>query len=140
VKTGGETPGAKSDGEIDLGEIGEVAASERASRAALQGPMPDHRKSFVLASVEGPVPRDLVARLAGPGLVQDRPGAPAVTGLFASGGDGDRGVLLLHAPDGFPARGDRVRARLERRLAGAHGRRGRASAATKGASSATAPR
>jgi hypothetical protein len=79
--------------------------------------MPDFRKSFVLAAVRGPPPRDLAARLAGPGLVQDRLGAATPTALYALNPATKDGVLLLHAPDGFPANLDRTRANLTRCLA-----------------------
>jgi hypothetical protein len=98
-------------------------------------PRADHRKSFVLATAAGPPPPDLPARLARRGLVQDTPGAVAPTAACAHNPATGETVVLLHAPDSFPANVGRTLQKVERCLGSAVGA-GRAG----GAADATAVR
>lgn len=78
--------------------------------------MHDHRKSFVLATATGPPPTDLAARLARKELVQDTSSAVVPTAMIAHNPATNDSVVLLHAPNGFPAKVERTISKVKRCL------------------------
>jgi len=76
----------------------------------------DHRKSFVLATATGPPPTDLPARLARKELVQDTSIAVVPTAMIAHNPATNDSVVLLHAPNGFPAKVERTISKVKRCL------------------------